>query len=133
MSNGDPSYLWLNLAMLVNNLQIDVMNVLGSMPAVPQTNVGEHLLLQGANQAGAFMASIGFLASALWTGTRVTVGSVTITPGTSVIPLGYLALAASYATQSTGARAAGQAMPIYFLVTTAGAVQSLVIGVYVIL
>ena len=133
MSNGAPSYLWLNLAMLVANLQIGEMNVLGSMPAVPQTNVGEHLLLQGANQAGALMASIGFLASAIWQGSPVTVGSTVITPGTSVIPLGYLALAASYATQLPGDRAAGKAMPIYFLITTAGAVQSLVIGVYVVL
>jgi hypothetical protein len=133
MSNGAPSYLWLNLAMLVSNLQIDVMNVLGSLPANPQTNVGEHMLLQGANQAGAFMAAIGFLASAVWTGAQVTVGSTVITPGSSVIPLGYLALAASYATQSSGDRAAGKAMPIYFLVTTAGAVQSLVIGVSVVL
>ena len=130
MSNGAPSYLWLNLAMLVANLQIDVMNVLGSLPANPQTNIGEHMLLQGANQACSFMAGIGFLAPAVWQGAAVTVGSVTITPDSSVIPMGYLNLAASYATQSSGDRAAGKAMPIYCLITTAGAVQSLVIGVY---
>lgn len=129
MSNGAPSYLWLYLAMLVNNLQIDELNVLSSNTAVPQTNSGEHLLINAADTACKYLADIGFLAAATWTGKTVTVGSTSVTDSTS-IPNGYLNLAASYATQSSGDRAAGKAMPIYCLITTAGAVQSLVIGVY---
>lgn len=129
MSNGAPSYLWLYLAMLVNNLQIDELNVLQSNTAVPQTNAGEHLLLNAADTACSYLASIGFLAAATWTGKTVTVGSTSVTSSTA-LPNGYLNLAAPYATQSAGDRAAGKAMPIYCLITTAGAVQSLVIGVY---
>jgi hypothetical protein len=129
MSNGSASYLWLYLAMLVNNLQIEELNVLRSNTVVPQTNSGEHLLINAADTACAYLASIGFLAPATWTGETVIVGSISVTDSTS-IPNGYLNLAASYATQSSGDRAAGKAMPIYCLITTAGAVQSLVIGVY---
>jgi len=125
MSNGAPSYLWLNLAMLVANLQINELNVLQSNVAVRQTNAGEHLLIQAANSACDTMASIGFLSGAVWTGSPV----LNLATG-QALPSGYLNQAAPYAQQSAGDRAAGKAMPIYCAVTTAGAVQSLLIGVY---
>lgn len=132
MFSGDPSYLWLFLAVLVNNLQIDCLNVLASLPADPQTNSGQHLLIQAANQACALLASIGFLAGGVWAGAALPIPSINnpaLTTG-QALPLGYLNVSASYATQSAGDRAAGKAMPIYCAITTAGAVQSLLIGVY---
>lgn len=132
MSNGSPSYLWLYLAMLVANLQTEELNVLTSQTAVPQTNAGQHLLLQAANNACATMASIGFLAPATWQGAAIPIPSAsnpTLSTGTP-LPNGYLNQSPSYATQSSADRAAGKAVPIYCAVTTAGAVQSLVIGVY---
>ena len=125
MSNGAPSYLWLYLAMLVNNLQIDILNVLDSLPAVPQTNSGEQLLINGANTACAYLASIGFIAPSTWQEQPV----LNLATG-QALPAGYLNQAQPYALQSAGNRAAGDAQPIYCCITTAGAVQSLVIGVY---
>jgi hypothetical protein len=132
MFSGDPSYLWLYLAMLVNNLAIDCMNVLATTPAVPQTNAGQQQLIQAANTACAYLASIGFLAGAVWQGAAIPIPSASnpaLIPGES-LPLGYLNISPSFATQSQGNRAAGQAMPIYCAITTAGAVLSLLIGVY---
>lgn len=125
MSSGDPSYLWINLAMLVASLQINALNILQSLPAIPQTNVGQHRLIDACNAACDFMATIGFLSEALWEGVTI----INLSPGQTV-PGGYLNQSQSYALQSAGDRAAGKAMPIYTAITTSGAVQSLLIGVY---
>ena len=125
MSNGAPSYLWINLAMLVAGLQINCLNVLKANPAVPQTNGGQHLLLNACDVSCANAANIGFLAPAIWTGATV----LNLSTGQAV-PNGWLNQSQPYAAQSTGDRAAGKAMPIYTAITTAGAVQSLVIAVY---
>ena len=125
LSNKSPSFLWLNLAMLVANLQTNIMNILSSSPVVPQTNAGEQLLIGGANKACATAASIGFLASSTWSSTAV----LNLANGDAV-PNGYLNQSEAYSAQSAGDRAAGKAMPIYCCITTAGAVQSLAIGVY---
>jgi hypothetical protein len=129
LSNGSPSYLWLNLAMLVSYLQLAEMSVLTDNPAVPQTNSGEHLLIQAANSACAQSAAIGFLADGIWTGVSISIPGVQLTAG-QAIPGGYLNQAQPYAQQSVNDRDAGKAMPIYCAVTSAGAVQSLLIGVY---
>jgi len=125
LSNGSPSYLWLFLAVLVANLQIEEINVLESYQAVPQTNAGQQLLIGGANAACSLLADIGFLSGAIWEGAPV----LNLATG-QALPLGYLNQSAPYAQQSSGDRAAGKAMPIYCTITTAGAVQSLAIAVY---
>lgn len=129
MSNGAPSYLWLFLAVYVAQLQSQEMAVLQNNPAVPQTNAGEQLLLNAANAAGAYMAAVGFLAGATWTGASINIPGVQLATG-DPIPSGFLNLAQPYSQQLTADRDAGKAMPIYSFITTAGAVQSLVIGVY---
>lgn len=129
MSNGAPSYLWLNLARYVSLLQIGEVLVLQSNPAVPQTNAGEQLLLDAANAAGQQMANIGFLAGAQWQGASINIPGLSVTKG-QAIPAGYLNLAQPYSQQLPNDRAAGKAMPIYSFITTAGAVQSLLIGVF---
>ena len=129
MSNGAPSYLWLNLAMLVAQIQSAEMAVLQANPAVSQTNAGEHLLIQAANSACTIMANIGFLAGNTWGGSSINITGLSVTNG-QAIPSGFLNLAQPYSQQSTANRDAGQAMPIYTFITTAGAVQSLVIAVY---
>jgi hypothetical protein len=133
MFSGDPSFLWLFLAVLVNNLQISCMNVLASLPADPQTNSGQHLLINAANQACDVLSVIGFLAGGVWTGASIPIPSANnpaLITGQALPPAGYLNISPSYATQLAGDRAAGKAMPIYCAITTAGAVQSLLIGVY---
>jgi hypothetical protein len=132
MSNAAPSYLWLFLAMYVAQLQSEIMAVLQDNPAVPQTNAGEQLLLHAANAAGTTMAAIGFLAANNWTGAGINIPGVVVAQG-QAIPNGFLNLAQPYSQQTTEARDAGQAMPIYSFITTAGAVLSLTIGVYTML
>jgi hypothetical protein len=132
LSSGDPSWLWLYLAMLVANLQINELNVLASLPAVPQTNAGQQLLINAANQACALLASIGFLSGGVWTGLTLPVPSASnpaVTNG-QALPLGYICVSPPYAQQSAANKAAGQAMPIYVLITPSGAVRSLSIAVY---
>jgi hypothetical protein len=129
MSNGDPSYLWLFLAVLVAQLQYAEMDVLTSLPVVLQNNAGEHLLIQAANNACTVLANIGFLATSTWEGVTINIPGVALTPGQAIVG-GFLNQAQPYSQQSTADRDAGKAMPIYCAVTTAGAVQSLVIGVY---
>lgn len=129
MSNGSPSYLWLNLARYVSLLQIGELAVLQDNPAVPQSNAGEQLLLNAANAAGLTMANIGFLAPNTWQGASISIPGLSVVNG-QPIPTGYLNLAQPYAQQLISDRDAGKAMPIYSFITTAGAVQSLVVGVF---
>lgn len=130
MSNGSPSYLWLFLAVYVAQLQSEIMAVLQDNPAVPQTNAGEQLFIHAANQAGAFMANIGFLAPNVWEGATISLTGLSVTNG-QALTNGYLNLAQPYSQQSTADRNAGKAMPVYSFITTAGAVQSIALGVYV--
>jgi hypothetical protein len=130
MSNGAPSYLWLFLAVLVANLQLNELAVLAANPVVPQTNAGEQLLITAANAACTLLAQIGFLAGALWEGAPFAITGVSIATGQS-LPVGYSVQAQPYSQQSVEDRDAGKAMPIYIFITSAGAVQSLLIGVYV--
>jgi hypothetical protein len=130
MSDGSPSYLWLYLAVLVAELQNTEMAVLQGNPAVAQTNAAQQLLIQAANEACAVLSAIGFLASAAWEGAPVNIPGVSMQVGQAV-PGGYLNQSQPYSQQSLANRDAGQAMPIFSFVTTAGAVQSLMIAVYV--
>ena len=128
--DGNPFYLYLFVALLVANLQYNVMNDLQASNAIAQDNAGQTQLLHDANQAGDLLVSIGFIAPGTWQGKTLTVGSTTLEAG-DALPLGYLAFSAPYSQQSSGNRAAGQSMPIYFALTSAGAVQSVLIGVNV--
>jgi hypothetical protein len=129
MSNGAPSYLWLYLALLVAELQNTEMAVLQGNPAVAQTNAAQQLLIQAANEACGVLSAIGFLATAAWEGAPVSIPGVSMQVGQAV-PSGYQNQSQPYSQQTKANRDAGQAMPVYTFVTTAGAVQSLLIAVY---
>ena len=129
MSNGAPSFLWINLAVLVQTLMLNELGVLESNPAVPQTNSGEHLLIQAAEAACQNSQNIGFLSDGIWRGPTISILGVSLTYGQAITG-GFLVQAQPYSAQSSNDRAAGKAMPLYVAVTSAGAVQSLLIGVY---
>lgn len=116
----------INLDMLVSNIQFFVMDLLVGSPAIPQTDPGETQLIQAVNQACAQSALIGFLAGGVWDGVPI----LKLQPGDSV-PQGYLSQAPPYSTQAPSDRQARKAMPIYTAIIEAGAVHSLIIGVYV--
>jgi hypothetical protein len=110
----------------------NIMNVLTSLPSVPQTDPGQTLLLHAVNQAGAAAVVSGYLAPGTWEGPNLLVGS----NGTGLatgnpLPSGFLALSPPYNTQTPAAKAARQAMPIYFAINEAGAVHSVVMGIYI--
>jgi hypothetical protein len=129
MSNGAPSYLWLFLAVLVANIQLNELAVLADNPAVAQTNADEQLLINAANNACQLLANIGFIAGGIWEGASISIVGVSMQNG-QALPTGWSTQAQPYAQQSTADRDAGKAQPLYVFVITAGAVQSLVIGVY---
>jgi hypothetical protein len=129
MSNGAPSFLWLQLAVLVQNLQLNELGVLEANPVVPQTNSGEHLLIQAAEAACQNSQNIGFLADGVWKGQTIAIPGVSLTYG-QAIPGGFLVQAQPYSVQSQNDRAAGRAMPLYVAITSAGAVASLLVGIY---
>jgi hypothetical protein len=122
--SGIRYYQTLGRATLAANIQFNVMDVLVSLGAVPQTDPGETQLIQAVNQAAALSASIGYIAPGTWEGITI----LNLSEG-DALPTGYFAQAPPYATQSQAARAAFQAMPIYLAIIEAGAVESIVIGV----
>jgi hypothetical protein len=101
------------------------MAVLQGNPAVAQTNAAQQLLIQAANEACGVLSAIGFLATAAWEGAPVSI------PVGQAVPSGYQNQSQPYSQQIKANRDAGQAMPVYTFITTAGAVQSLLIAVYV--
>ena len=121
----------LNRDMLTAAIQFSVMNLLTGSPAVPQTDPGETQLIHAVNQACQAAVTRGYIGPGTWTGP-----SIVLSPSQSLVsgdplPAGYVSLAPSYATQTPANRAARQAMPIYTAIIEAGAVHSLVVGVYV--
>lgn len=118
-------------AMLVNQIQTNLMNVLTSVPKIPQTDAGEHQLIQAVQAACANMATIGYLGPGTWEGPGVDVSPSSGIENGEAMPQGYLVLAPPYSQQSPGNKAARQAMPIYAFINEAGAVHSVAVAVYV--
>jgi hypothetical protein len=126
LSSGEFFDQILYRAMLVNEIQTNLMNLLTSVPKIPQTDAGEHQLLTQVDVACDALATIGYLGPGSWTGPRV----LNLQNG-QALPLGYLNQAQSFAFQSAGDRAARKAMPIYSCILEAGAVHSVQVQVNV--
>lgn len=116
----------LGLDILASDIQYAIMNLLTSVPKVPQTDAGQQLLIQAVEQALAQSATTGFIATGTWEGQTI----LSLTPGTS-LPTGYAVLSPKYNTLSPSAIAARQAPPIYVALIQAGAVHFVVIEVLV--
>jgi hypothetical protein len=126
MSNGQFYDEVINLDMLSNGIQLNVMNVLISNPKVPLTDAGITQLLRAVNQACDVAVNIGFLAPGIWTGVQV----LNLNTGDPVTK-GYVTQAPAVSTMTSVQRTARQSPPIYACITEAGAVHSVLIGVYV--
>lgn len=116
----------LNLDMLASNIQFNCVDLLTSVPSIPQTNAGQSQILNAVNQACAQSALIGFIAPGTWEGVTI----LNLSAGTS-LPNGYTSQSASYLTQATADKVARKSMPVYVAIIEAGAVHSILIGVYV--
>lgn len=126
MVNGDFFDEVINLDMLVNNIQLSVMDLLYGNPKIPQTDDGVTQIMRVINLACAEAATVGFLAPGVWTGPEV----MNVKYG-DTLPLGYQVQAQAVAEQSVADRALRKSPPIYVCIKEAGAVHSVLIGVYV--
>lgn len=126
MSNGQFFDEIINLDMLVAQIQINVLDLLISTPALPQTDPGETQLIQAVSAAAQQSRQIGFISPGTWEGVQI----IKLVAG-DTLPSGFLAQAFPYATQSPSDRAARKAMPIYLAIIESGAVSFITIGIFV--
>jgi len=126
LSSGEFFDQILDRAMLVNLIQTNLMNLLVSVPKIPQTDPGEHQLIAQVENACAQEALIGYIGPGVWEGETV----LNLTTG-QALPQGYFVQAQSFTQQSSGDRAARKAMPIYAAILEAGAVHSVTVNVNV--
>lgn len=117
----------LDRAMLVNLIQVNLMNLLTSVPKIPQTDAGEQQLIAQVDDACAAIAAIGYIAPGTWEGPNILTGLKT----GQAMPSGFVNQAPPFNSQSSGDRAARKAMPIYCAILEAGAVDSVVVNVNV--
>ena len=116
----------INIDMLVNNIQLSIMDLLASNPKIPQTEAGVAMLINTINQACDTAVLIGFLGPGNWSGPTL----LNLSSG-DPLPNGYLTQAQSLALQSTSDRALRKAPSIYLAIKPAGAIHSVIVGIYV--
>jgi Protein of unknown function (DUF3383) len=132
VANGDFADEILNLDMLVADMQFTTTDLFVSLPSVPQTDPGQTQIIHAVNQCCQRAVTRGYIGPGTWEGVNLLVG----TNGSGLsngdpMPAGYVTLSPPYSSQSTAARAARQAMPVYCAINEAGAAQNVLIGVYV--
>ncbi len=116
----------INLDMLINAIQLNVMDLLYGNAKIPQTDPGVTQIIHAINQACDKAVTLGFLAPGAWTGSNI----LNLSTG-DPLPKGYLVQAASLASQSNSDRQARKSPPIYVAIKEAGAIHSILVGVYV--
>jgi len=123
------------LNVLTAQLQYSVANALSLLNAIPMDNAGEQMLIHAANQACDALVAVGFIQPGTWNGATIQLPNgagktIGITNGQALTG-GYLAFAASFATQLAADQQARRAMPITVCVNTPGAIQSVQISLQV--
>lgn len=126
MANGYFFDEVINLDMLVSNIQLSVMDLLYGNPKIPQTDSGVNQIIHAINEACDQAVKIGFLAPGQWTG-----ADCLNLKTDDMLPAGYLVQAEKCADQSQADREARKSPNIYVAVKEAGAIHSVLIGVYV--
>jgi hypothetical protein len=120
------------LDVLGANIQSAIMNLMVSVPKVPQTDAGQQLLIQAVESACAQAALVGFIAGGVWFGQTIPLSSTAnmVAPG-QALPLGFIVASPKYATLSLAQIIARQAPPIYVAIIESGAVHFVTIQVLV--
>ncbi len=126
MANGISFDDVLYLDMLVNNIELAVMDQLTSLAKVPQTQDGVDILVSAITDPCEAMVDKGYLAPGVWLGRKV----LNLEPG-DTLNKGYQILSEDIHSQSKADRDARIAPPIYCCIKTAGAIESVTIGVIV--
>lgn len=109
-----------------NSVQLNMMDLFYQSLKVPQTDEGASLEMQRAAEVCKQSVDMGFVAPGKWNGVKV----MNLSPG-DTLSKGYLVQAPAYADQLQADREARKSVPIYVALKLAGAVHSVVIGVYV--
>jgi hypothetical protein len=115
----------LNFDMLASDYQYSTIDLLISQASIPQDNAGQTQLLGTIDQCNSRAATRGFLAGGTWLGVQI----LNLNTG-DPLPLGYRSQSPAASTQSPSDKAARKALPIYVAILEAGAIQSVLIGVY---
>jgi len=116
----------LNLDILASNIQFAVLNLLVSVPKVPQTDAGQQMLIQAVETALIQSQNTGFIApTGIWQGQTI----LGLSSGQS-IP-GFLVQSPKYSTLTQAQVTSRQAPPIYVALIEAGAVHFVTIQVLV--
>jgi hypothetical protein len=126
MSNGQFFDQIINLDMLVNDIQLSCMDLLSRNPKIPQTEGGVSQLIHVVSIACESAVLRGYLGAGKWTGQNILALKTDDT-----LPSGYLIQAAKLFNQTTADREARKAPSMYVAIKEAGAVHSILIGVYV--
>lgn len=126
MANGISFDDVIYLDMLVNGIELSVMDQLTQLPKIAQTQEGVDILVSAITEPCEEMVTKNYLAPGVWNGRKV----LTLESG-DTLSKGYLVLAESINSQSKADRDARIAPPIYCCVKTAGAIESVTIGVIV--
>lgn len=109
---------------LVNQIQINVANLLNSVPKIAQTEEGMAQIRTAIQQACANLVTIGFIAPGVWTGGNI----LTVKTG-DYLDSGFLVLSDSIDSQDPNLRAQRISPNFYVLVKLAGAIQTVLIKV----
>lgn len=114
----------IQLDKLVNNIQLNIMDILRSSSAIPQTNAGLARILSTIEAACRDAVKIGFVAPGQWTGDNI----LNLSTG-DYLANGYLVQSESFENQSQADREARKAPYIYVALKLAGAIQSVVVQI----
>lgn len=126
MADGTYFDELLNLDILTNNIQTAVINSFATLPKVPQTDDGVAILTNVITTPLEKARSIGYIAPGVWN----TAGVLNIKTG-DVLSRGYIILSDTIANQSQADRDARKSPPIYILIKLSGAIQHVVINIFV--
>lgn len=126
MANGTFFDEKVNLDMLVNNIQLTIADLLNANPKIPQTDAGVTQLIHACNIACEQAVTLGFLGPGKWTGRNILALKTD-----DVLPKGYLVQAGSLADQAPSDRELRKSPPLYVAIKEAGAIHSVLIGVFV--
>lgn len=129
--NGMNFMTVLGLDMLAADAQISILNVVGSLPSIPQTDPGQALILNVVRGACSRSANRGFIAGGVWNGVAIPLlPAGGLVPGASLAN-GFWVGSSSFSTQSSGDKELFKSMPVYIAVILAGTQQSFTIAVNV--
>jgi hypothetical protein len=126
VANGTAFDELINLDKLVNDLQLSAMDALYGVTKIPQTEDGMTYLINKLQEPLDNAVKIGFIAPGKWTGVNLLTLSTN-----DHLAKGYLIMSEAIADQSQSDREARKAPNIYIPIKLAGAIRSVVIGVYV--